>query len=104
SRNKNAKRHQYEQQRGEQRDKSRSVAVCAPHVESIMQRVSCPSHLPGAKIILAALLVKISENQKEQQSNKARDDNRADSDTIHDRQTTPVALNVFTPRMAKQQF
>ena len=67
-----------------------------------MKRIGGPPHLPGAEIVLPALLVKVSEHQEEQQGHEARDDNHVDADTIHDTQKALVAVNVFTPGQAKQ--
>ena len=37
-----------------------------------MERIGSPSQLPGAEVVLPGLLVEVSENQEEQQSNYSR--------------------------------
>ena len=62
------------------------MAVGAPAIESIVKGVGGPSQLPGAEIILPALLIKVRKDEEKQQGHKARNDNHADADAIHDAQ------------------
>ena len=56
-----------------------------------MKRVSSPSQLPGAKVVLPGLLVEVSENQKEQQGNHGRYYKQTNRDAVHGAKTATSA-------------
>jgi hypothetical protein len=66
-----------------QRDRRRRIVI-AECVESIMNGIAGPGDLPGAKVGLAALLVKVGEQQAEQQGDYARNNNDTGGDRIHE--------------------
>ena len=70
---------------------ARGIAERTPGVEDVMKRVSSPSQLPGAKVVLPGLLVEVSENQKEQQSHHGRYDKQTDRDAVHGAKTATSA-------------
>lgn len=49
-----------------------------------MNGIAGPGDLPGAEVGLTALLIKIGEQQAEQQSNYARNDDDTGGDRIHE--------------------
>ena len=63
-----------------------------------MQRVSRPSQLPGTEVGLTALLVQISEDEKQQNRDESRDQNRRNDNTVHravERHLWPNLLGQF---------
>ena len=67
------------------------VAERTPGVEDVMERVSSPSQLPGAEVVLPGLLVEVSENQEEQQSNNGRHYKQTNRDAVHGAKTATSA-------------
>ena len=56
-------------------------------IQRVVDGIAGPGNLPGAEVRLSALLVKISEQQTQQQSNDAGNDDDAGGDgvdTIHE--------------------
>src|SRR5579862_1762794 len=82
-RNQNANRHRDEKQRSGERDRGGRFMQGVPGVEAIMRRIKGPRELPSAEILLPALLVKVSEQKKEQQGNNARHNDHADGNASH---------------------
>ena len=54
-----------------------------------MEGVSAPSQLPGAKIVLPGLLVKVSEYEEEQQSDNGGYNNQTNSHAVHGAKQLP---------------
>src|ERR1700746_2468877 len=80
------------------------MPISAPAIESIVKGVGGPSQLPGAEIILPALLIKIGKDKEKQQGHKARNDDHTDADTIHDAQNTLVLLMFSRPARQNNSF
>src|SRR5579863_4512607 len=60
--------------------------VNLPRFKAIMQRVESPGELPGAKVLLPALLVEISEEQHQQEGDHPRHDHHIEGKAVHERQ------------------
>ena len=110
SRDKNAQRHRCQKQRGQQCDHSGRSAERAPGIKDVVERVSSPSQLPGAEVVLPGLLVEVSENQKEQQSDNGRYYKQTNRDAVHGAKTATfsqsdkqfLTINGFTAVQARQ--
>src|SRR5208337_2708167 len=90
-RDEDAQRHGHQQQGTEERHHGRGPVESDPGVQAIVESVSRPTQLPGAKILMAALLVEVSEQKEEQQGDEPRDDDHADRDTVHSAGNTSAA-------------
>ena len=53
-----------------------------PRLQRIMQSVGSPTQLPGAKILVPALLVKVGEQQEQQQRDEPRQDDSVDGQVL----------------------
>ncbi len=60
-----------------------------PGIQDVVERVSSPAQLPGAKVVLPGLLVEVSEDQKEQQSNHGGHNDHTDRDAVHGAKQQP---------------
>src|SRR6202158_1366044 len=109
--NENAQRHRDQKKLARKKSQGRF----RKGVEHVVQRVSGPGQLPRAEIGLPALLVQISKDEKEQDRDKARDQNRRNYYTVHragkdtSSQTYWLSfgaeqfINVFIPSRGTQQ-
>ena len=52
-------------------------------IETIVQGIKRPGQLPGAKVLLPALLVKVGKQQEEQQGHDPWHHHHADGEAIH---------------------
>ena len=91
SRDEDTQRHRRQKQRGQQRHDSGRCTERTPGVEDVMERVSSPSQLPGAEVVLPGLLVKVSEHQEEQQSYNGRHYEQTNCDAVHGAETATSA-------------
>src|ERR1700684_447681 len=69
-----------------------------PGVESIVQCVESPGQLPGAEVLLPALLVQISEEQYQQQGHDPGNDHHTEYKSVHDRRKSPI------PSLRRKEF
>ena len=68
---------------------ARGIAERTPGIEDVVERVSSPSQLPGAKVVLPGLLVEVSEDQEEQQSDHGGYNNQTNRDAVHGAKQLP---------------